>query len=389
MARYAWIISPGAYTDIDLTALGIQAAPKRVMEYALSDIGRYLLFPGPFKIESRLMGCECDLKPSGWQRFKHAVASRFFRTGKAASAADAVQRRLCMAQLFVPLPSLHDPALARHLDGLRDLLRPFDPALQEIAGLDLDRVADVRGVCEDAGGHRTHITLSGDLATKRRYVLDNLLGRIPITLPQAHIADGLYEMRGLAARTYQAEHRHRLLRFHVNGEFFACLLNAAGRVAFWIDDAKRLHHLLIMQQALETDPVLASSIEGCLEGEAQALRLLINAKMDIDYSRNRLPRVYQELFQRLDLEGGVRKEVIRSLNAYQTGVSFSFTRPGGYGDAQATTSIAVLHDLKALDPLREKLPELYAAINRKASLTEAGKYYLLESIEGRPDEERL
>jgi hypothetical protein len=389
MPQHAWIISPGAYTDIDLTTLGIQAAPKRVMEYALSDIGRYLLFPGPFKIESRLMGCECDLRPSGWQRFKHLVASRTFLKGKASPHADTVERRLLMARLFVPLPSLQDAILARHLDRLRDLLRPFDPILQEIAGLDLDRVADMRGVCEDAGGHRTHITLSGDLEIKRRYVMDNLLGHIPITLPQAHIAGGLYEMRGLAARTYQEGRRHRLLRFHVNGEFFACLLNAAGRVAFWIEDAKRLHHLLILQQALERDPVLASSIEGCLRGEAQALRLMINAKMDIDYSRNRLPQVYQELFQRLDLKSGVRKKVIRSLNVHQTGVSFSFTRPGGYGDAQAITSIAVLHDVKALDPLRETLPELYAAINLKASHTEAGKYYLLESIKGRPDEERL
>jgi len=389
MTQHAWIISAGAYADIDLAAFDIHATPKRVMAYALSDIGRYLLFPGAFKIESRLMGCECDMKPSAWHRFKHAMGGRNFFKGKSSPPANPLQRRLLMAQLFVPLPSLQDPSLARHLDRLRDLLRPSDPILQEIAGLDLDRVADMRGVCEDTGGHRTHITLSGDLETKRRYVLDNLLGRIPITLPQAHIADGLYEMRGLAARTYQEERRHRLLRFHVNGEFFACLLNAAGRVAFWIDDAKRLHHLLILQQALETDPVLRSSIEGCLRGEAQALRLLINAQMDIDYSRNRLPGVYQELFHRLDLEAGVRKEVIRSLNAHQTGVSFSFTRPGGHGDPQATTSIAVLHDVKALDPLREALPELYAAINRKASLTEAGKYYLLESIKGRPDEERL
>ena len=389
MAQHAWIISAGVYTDIDLTALGIRAAPKRVLEYALSDIGRYLLFPGPFEIESRLMGCECDLKPSGWQRFKNALAARRFLRSKGGRPVAPAERRLFMARLFVPIPCLRNEALARHVDRVRDMLRSLDPVLPEIAGLDLDRVADMRGVCQDAGGHRTHIDLGGDLEAKRRYVLDNLAGRVPITLPQAWIAGGLYEMRGLAARHYQEERRHRLLRFHVDGQFFACLLNAAGRVAFWIEDADRFHHLLILQQALETDAVLRASFESCLRGEGQAMRVLINADMDIDYSLNRLPRVYRELLQSLDLAVEARKEVVRSLNARQTGVSFSFSRPEGFGDPQPTTSIAVLHDVKALDPLRESLPELYAAINRKASLSEAGKYYLLESIKGRPDEERL
>jgi hypothetical protein len=269
------------------------------------------------------------------------------------------------------------------------MLKPLDPVVQQIAGLDLARLSDIRGVCKDAGGHRTHIDLDGDLATKRRYVLDNLLGRVPITLPQARIADGLYEMRGLRVEDYQEKRQHRLLRFHVNGQFFACLLGHAGRVAFWIEDAKRLHHLLLFQLAVATNPTLKASFESCLRGENQALRLMINDALDIDYSRNRLPLIYQELFQGLNLRGAVPTEVIRSLNALQTGVSFSFAGREGYGDPRSTTSISVMHDVKALEAVREGLPDLYAAINRKATPSEAGKYYLLESIKGRTDEERL
>jgi hypothetical protein len=389
MPPNAWIISAGTYVDIDLAALGINATPKRVLEYALSDIGRYLLCPGPFEVESRLMGCECDLKPTGWQRFRQSLAARSPFKRRSTNDQAAHLRQVFMAQLFVSIPALQDEALARHMESLRGMLQPHDPVLQEIGALNLDRVADIRGVCEDAGGHRTHINLKGDLETKRRYVLDNLMKRVPITLPQAWMAGGLYEMRGMATQPYQEDRRHRLLRFHVNGQFFACLLNSEAKVASWVEDIQRLHHLLLLQQAMENDPTLKTSIEDCLQGEGQALRLLVNTGMDIDYSRNRLPPVYQELFHTLDLKGAVQNDVIRSLNVNQTGVSFSFMRQEGYGEPRLTTSIAVLHDVKALEPVRETLPELYAAISRKASFSEAGKYYLLESIKGRPDEERL
>lgn len=389
MPTNVWIITAGAYVDVDLAALGIDAAPKRVMEYGLSDIGRYLLFPGPFEVESRLMGCECDRKPTGWQRFKQALAEHSPLRKRNQNGNGSRTRQVFMTRSFVPIPPLRDEALARHMERLRAMLSPYDPMMQEIAALNLDRLTDIRGLCEDAGGHRTHINLSGDLETKRRYVLDNLLKRVPITLPQAWIAGGLYEMRGMATRRYQEDRRHRLLRFQVNGQFFACLLNAAGKVVFWIEDSERLHHLVLLQQAMDADPMLKASIASCLQGQdqAQALRLLINPGMDIDYSRNRLPPVYRELFHTLNIRGASQQEVIRSLNINQTGVSFSYSSQEGYGDPLFTTSIAVLHDVKALEPVRETLPELYAAINRQARLSEAGKYYLLESIQGRLDEE--
>lgn len=389
MSKQAWIISAGAYVAVDLAALGIKAAPRRVMVYQLSDIGRYLLSPGSFEVRSRLLGCECHLKPSGWRRFRMALARYRPLKRKDQDSHRADARQVFLAHLFVPIPSLRDESLARHVDRLRAMLKPFDPVMAEIAGLNLDRLSDIRGVCEDAGGHRTHITLSGDLATKQRYVLDNLLQRVPITLPQARIADGLYEMRGLAAKDYRAERQHRLLRFHVNGQFFACLLNQAGRVAFWIEDARRLHDMLLFQQAMETNPSLKDSVESCLRGENQALRLLVNHEMDIDYSRNRLPRVYQDLIQDLKLNDPAAMDVIDALNALQTGVSFSFACQEGYGDPRSTTSISIMHDLKALEPVREVVPDLYAAINRQATVSEAGKFYLLESIKGHPDEERL
>jgi hypothetical protein len=296
---------------------------------------------------------------------------------------------LYLAQHFVRIPALKDRHLVQHLDHLREMLRPLDPVAREIMTIDLHRLNDIRGVCEDEGGHRTYINLNGDIETKRRYVIDNLLTSVPITLPHTQIAKGLYEMRGLGQGSYHRQRQHRLLKFHVGGRFFACLLNHAGKVAFWIDEVSYLRHLLLLQQALETNPVLKSSIECCLQGDGRPLRLMLNYDMDIDYSRNRLPQVYQDLFQSLDVDTVRQKNVIRSLNTHQMGVSFSYVSREGYGDPRPVTTISVLHDVKALESIRHDTPQLYAEINRKATLSEAGRYYLLESIKGQPHEDGL
>ena len=389
MISNVWIITAGTYIEFDLASIGINAKPKRVMAYHLSDIGRYLISPGSIEVDYRLMGCECSFKPMGWNRIRASVAQLNPFKSQSEHPQAAHDRRLFLAHHFLRIPSLQDRQLARHVDRLRGMLQPFDPVVQEIAAINVSDLEDIRGVCEDEGGHRTHINLSGDLETKRRYVIDNMLGCVPITLPHVQIANGLYEMRGMTPDDYREERRHRLLRFHVNGRFFACLLDHANKVVFWLDDIKQLHHLLLLQQTIETNSVLKSSIEGCLQGDARPLRLMFNHEMDIDYSHNRMPQVYQELFQTLRLDADKQKEIIRSLNTHQVGVSLSYVSLEGFGDPRPITSISVLHDVKALEPVRQDVPTLYAEINRKATRSEAGNFYLLESIKGRPDENGL
>lgn len=389
MPLNAWIISTGAYIDFDLTAIGIDANPKRVVAYHLSDIGRYLISPRPIDVENRLVGCECSLKPIGWKRIRRGAARLNPLKSKRSVQPDPAGRRLLIAQHFVRMPSLQDRQLAQHVKRLRGMLQPFDPVVQEIAAIDINRLEDMRGVCEDEGGHRTYINLNGDLESKRHYIIDNMLDRVPITLQHARIVNGLYEMRGLRPDNYREERQHRLLRFQVSGRFFACLLSDADKVAFWLDDVQYLHDLLLLQQALESNLALKSSIEDCLQGNSRALRLMLNPEMDIDYSHNRMPQVYQELFHKLRVDMAKQKGIIRSLNTHQMGVSFSYVPIEEFGDPRPITSISVLHDMKALEPVRQDVPQLYAKISRKATHSEAGKYYLLESIKGRPDENGL
>ena len=389
MLPNAWIITAGAPIDIDLAAIGINAKPKRVLSYKLSDIGRYLISPGSVDVENRLIGCECDLNPTGWHRIRMAASRLNPLKSKQDIQPNPDARQVFLARHDMRIPPLQDCQLARHVDRMRRMLQPLDPVMQEITAMHTDRLEDIRGICEDEGGHRTLLKIGGDMDAKRRYVIDNMFGSVKITLPQVRIADGLYEMRGLKPDGYRAERQHRLLRFHVNGRFFACLLTPADKVAFWLDDIQHLHHLILLQQALETNGELKSCLEACLKGEARALRLMLTPEMDIDYARNRTPPVYQALFDTLHLDAAQQQGVIRSLSSHKIGVSFSYVSLRTFGDPRPTTSISVLHDVKALEVVRQNVPYLYAEISRKATRTEAGNYYLLESIKGRADENGL
>lgn len=378
MSDSVWIITPGDYVDFDVTALGIKAQPKKIMAYGLSDIGRYLIHPGPIEVENQLMGCECDRKPKGGRAGK--ALQRMFKRRQTSSA-----KHVFMARNAIKIPTLQDRQLAGHVEHLRGMLQPLDPVFQEIAAIDLRKINEIRGVCEDEAGHRTVLNLQGEMAIKQQYILDHLLQPVYTTLASAHIADGLYEMRAWKSSLFKAHRIHRLLRFQIDGQFFACLLNTSGRLALWIDDIKHLQRMTLLQQAIDSSPQLADAFNQCLTDRARPMRLMFNPHLDIDYTHNRIPQIYQDLFHTLDLDREVRRNVIRALNHHQLGVSLSYVAQEGFGDPHPMTNISVMHEVKALEPLRAGAPQVFAAINRRATISEAGKYYLLEDIRGRND----
>ncbi|MFY9940904.1 MAG: hypothetical protein WAK57_01910, partial [Desulfobacterales bacterium] len=63
----AWIISGGRYLKPRPNAPGPENARVAVREYAISDLGRYLLAPHPIEIEKKLVGCEV-VSPPGWRQ---------------------------------------------------------------------------------------------------------------------------------------------------------------------------------------------------------------------------------------------------------------------------------------------------------------------------------
>ncbi len=385
MSNSVWIITPGAFTDFDVASLGIKAKPQRVMEYGLSDIGRYLIQPGPVEVENQLVGCECDLVPTARIRLGQGFA-RLLRGTRGGPQDTAPGKKTLLASNVIKIPTLKDRRLAGHVENLRRMLQPLDPVFKEIADLDIQKLADIHGVCQDEAGHRTLLTLKGNLAEKKQYLMDFLLKPVRTTLASLHIADGLYEMRAWRSHLFASQRRHRLLRFHVDGNFFGCVLNANSRMAFWINDSQHLQRMVLLQQAVDTSPALAEAFNQCLADAARPMRLMFNTDLDIDYTRNRIPQIYKEIFTHMDVGIELRRQVIRLLNHHQLGVSFSYVTQEGFGDPLPVTNISVMHDVKALEPLRTGAPQVFAAINQRATQSEAGKYYLLENIRGRGDE---
>jgi hypothetical protein len=77
------------------------------------------------------------------------------------------------------------------------------------------------------------------------------------------------------------------------------------------------------------------------------------------------------------------------LNYLQIGISFNYIPQPESAADNMITLISVLHDLRALELLRKNLPQVYHEIEKRGSVSEAGRFYLLDSIEGFNNDERL
>ena len=56
------------------------------------------------------------------------------------------------------------------------------------------------------------------------------------------------------------------------------------------------------------------------------------------------------------------------------------------GREKLCTNISIMHDLRALDPIKQMVPQVYAEIRKRAYPSEAGRFYLLDAIKGYPNE---
>ena len=122
-------------------------------------------------------------------------------------------------------------------------------------------------------------------------------------------------------------------------------------------------------------------------GEATPVRLFFNNKLEIDYAKTALPTVYQNVFRTLDVGLNKSSLIKPILNYLQVGVSLNYILPEDDQDNRMYTHISVLHDFRALEPLRKNLPQVYSALLKQALISEAGRYYLLDSINGYSNDE--
>jgi len=378
----AWIIADGRFLKRQQDAPGSESTRGPIREYRISDLGRYLLCPHPIEIEKRLVGCEVVFPP-GWRQ---SAAYRLRRLlpgrGGATAAGPLAPSEVLIAESTSGTPALQDPDLEAHLAKLETALKAYNPVLARLENLESKRVVDLKGVCTDAGGQRSRLNLRGSLTEKRGYIAKHLNRAVRVVIEKARLTDGLFELQGFDFKAFDPRRHHRLIRFLGPSKGQAWVLNSDGSIAFQVADIRLLQHLQLFQQAIDATATFREALEACTLGGAKAFKLYFNQRLAIDYAKAGLPALYQSVIDAHPLNSEARRALIDSLNQRQYGIAFNYLPDSGPGATKLFTHIAVMHDLRALDPLRKELPLVYSEINKRAWASEAGRYYLLDAIKG-------
>ena len=138
----------------------------------------------------------------------------------------------------------------------------------------------------------------------------------------------------------------------------------------------------MLEQSLQSDSSFSRAFHLCIEGQATPIKLFFNKKFEIDYSKAALPEVYLDVFKTLNLELNKKNLIQPILNHLQIGISLSYILLSDSEQDRMHTDISILHDLRALEPLRKNLPHVYSELEKRAMISEAGRFYLLDSING-------
>lgn len=380
--KRVWVISKGRYTAADALRIPDAGLPQSVMVYEISALARYLLNPNPIRIQKKLVGCELFLQPDARPFFKR-IRGRLRRFGADRDAELRSERLEAASDIYEP--HMADLRLEAYLERICELLRPHDPLLRRLSKTDMGQIAEVRGLCREIGGGTSYLNLQGGISEKFGYIGDFLHREVAITLEKANIAEGLFEMQGFDFKSYDARQAYQLIKFTADGKQKACVLDTNNRFEFWLADIKLIHFIQLFEQLLHANFQLKRSLAQCTAGKAEPSKLFFNPDFKIDYSDGRLPRLYQDMLARQHippLQKGVLQNV---LNQSQLGVTFNFIPESEADSGKLFVNLSVMHNTRALEPLRADLPQLYAEIQKRAALTEAGRYYLLDSFRGYQD----
>lgn len=385
MHEALWIISSGTSVELESDIREREHLPERVVEFRTSDIGHYLLSPRPITVPGTLIGCEVHFRNSLPAKAKRLV-QRWTRRKTAEPGANEATIEEWLTGSAVDLQRVSDPALSAHLGSIFESLRPYHPILQKLAALDLDGVTDLVGITEDLTGVKARLVLKGGIADKRNFLIEQMLRTVPVTLRNAYLAEGLFELRGYHFPDYQPIRSHRLIRYTDEGQGRAVLLNAQNRIDVHVTDMKRLRYVRIFEQAVKTDPEMAERLQQCLKGELIPLKLFFNDRLEIAYSDAQLPGTFHRLFTEQDVSPAVRDRVVHSLKRGQIGISLSYLPVKSPEKNRTYATVSVMHDIRVFDSLKQTDPTVYREIQSRAGIRDNVPYYLLDSITGVSDE---
>ena len=381
-----WIISEGRDTDVSLEGVNDGKVAGPYKEYKISDIGRYLLNPNSIEVKKKLIGGEIHYKQGALKKI-----GKFFRkilpnTSRRQSKGRSISPELIVSRYKLRIPPMKDPDLEAHLNQFFGLLRSYDSVPKKLALLDPHKIFEIIGICEDIGGNYSYLKLKGSIEEKIKYLENSFSKDVGVVLNRAYIADGLFELRGYDFESYKPERSCRLISYTNDGGPAACVLTSHNKIDFYLSDYTLIKHMHLLEQSLRTNPSISEAFIRCVKGQATPIKLFFNKKLEIDYAKTALPAIYQDVFKTLDVELNQRNLVKPILNYLQIGVSLNYILPEEGQEDRMYTHISVLHDFRALEPLRKNLPQVYSALLQQAFSTEAGRYYLLDSINGYSNE---
>ncbi len=377
-----WIISGGKYTDYDLSWVCEGPVTGAIKEYKISEISRYMLNPNQVQIEKKLIGCEIHYNQPASKKINDKV-KRLLPEKMCGFLKDrSIPTESLLSNSKSNQIGLLDKNLEAHIEKVYAHLRPYDPVFKKLSILDKTKIYDILGTCEDFANCQSYLNLHGSIDDKIKYIVNNILKKVNVTIKKSYISEGLFEMRGFDFTSYNPQKKYSLLKLNENGETKYCVLNSSKRIEFWVEDPKLVYFMHLLEHSIKTNPKLADSFKQCASGDAKPLKIFFNKQIEINYSMTRLPEMYKNVFQSHEIGIDERDVVMNSLNHLQRIISFNYIPKTGNVEEKMVTNISVMHDVRALEPIKAYLPELYSEINKKAPISEAGKFYLLESIKG-------
>jgi hypothetical protein len=377
-----WIISEGRFSDIDLAEVVDEKVDGPYKEYRISGIGRYLLNPHSIEVKKKLIGGEIHHKQGTIKKIRksiYKILPAFLKKGYGNSS---LSPEVIVSRYKLRIPGMQDAELETHLNKIYDQLKFYDTFSKKLAQLEPDNIFQIVGICEDIGGNYSYLKLQGSIEEKIKYLGKSISKDVGVVLNKAYVGDGLYELRGYDFKSYNAAKFYRLLSYSNDGVQKACVLTGDNKIEFYITDHHLLNFMLLLEQSLQANPKLSKAFEMCVAGQVNPIKLFFNKKLEIDYSKSPLPAIYQDALKTYDLGTNHRNLIKPILNYLQIGISFNYMLAADDQDDRMFTHISVLHDLRALEQLRKNLPEVYTAISKRGFVTESGRYYLLDSING-------
>jgi len=375
-----WMISDGKSSNLDISSICKGSVSGPVMEYEISELAQYLLNPNPITLEENVIGCKILYMKPRSGRIRGFIKNLFSKNS--VSGRDDSYTQEIISTSKSGAPDFNDRWLNLHLLKIKETLKPFDPVHKKLSGLKTDTVENIVALCEDIGKNRHQLNLKGGIQDKINFVTNSLSRKVKVAFNRAYLLNGLFEMRGFDFTAFKGNKMYRLVKLNANRQTKYCVLNENYKLLYWIDDNSLVNYMHLFEQSIKTDMQLREAMNLCMLGVAQPLKLFFSTQREKSYSEKYLPRVYREVLSTCKVAPTDVKSISNILNNFQSIVTFNYVPVSGIEKDKMYTNISVMHDVKALEPIKSRLPDVYSEIDKKASICDAGKLYLLDSLRG-------